>query len=66
MPPASLLKDNDACAMARCQYLRVPAPLPTAPEVDKLAAYWKTHYNTPGGGGTSAHFVQAWQAGKVA
>ena len=65
MPPASLLKDNDACAMARCQYLRVPAPLPTAAEVDKLAAYWKTHYNTPGGG-TPEHFAQAWQAGKVA
>jgi hypothetical protein len=67
-PPASLLKDNDAyaCAMARCLYLRVPEPLPKAVEIDKLASYWKTHYNTPGGGGTLEHFAQAWQAARVA
>ncbi len=67
-PPAALLKDNDAyaCAMARCLYLRVPAPLPPANDTGQLAAYWKTHYNTPAGAGTVEHFAQAWQAGQVA
>lgn len=68
LPPADLLENNDAyaCAMARCHYLRVPAPLPSATDAGALAAYWKTHYNTPAGAGTIEHFTQAWLSAQLA
>jgi hypothetical protein len=39
-------------AMARVHYLRVPAKLPNANDVEGLATYWKEHYNTLEGKGT--------------
>lgn len=50
-----------ACACARAQYLRAPAPLPAANDIDGLAAYWKRYYNTPQGAGTEAQFLANWQ-----
>ena len=38
-----------ATAVARLIYWRVPRPLPAASDLDGLAAYWKTHYNTAAG-----------------
>lgn len=46
-----------ATAMCRCHYLRVPDPLPAADDVEGLADYWKTHYNTALGAGTVAQAV---------
>lgn len=47
-----------ACAMARVHYMRVPAPLPRADDVEGMAHYWKDHYNTHQGKGTVAEFVK--------
>lgn len=41
-----------AAAMCRIHYRRVRAALPAADDANGLAAYWKTHYNTPLGKGT--------------
>lgn len=56
-----------ATAMCRAHYRRRPEPLPKAGDLDGLADYWKTHYNTVKGKGTVEHFktsynqlVQAW------
>jgi len=51
-----------ASAIARVHYLRVPEPLPDAGDLAGLAGYWKRHYNTARGGGTEAHFIEAWRA----
>ena len=48
-----------ATAVARLIYWRVPRPLPAANNLDGLAAYWKTHYNTRLGDGREPKFVQA-------
>lgn len=63
-PSAALMEQNDAyaCAMARAHYLRVRAALPPAGDQAGMAAYWKAHYNTPGGKGTVAHYDAAWQS----
>lgn len=45
-----------ATALARVLYWTKPEPLPEADDVEGLAAYWKQHYNTPGGHGTVAKF----------
>ena len=47
-----------ATALARAHYLRVPAPLPRAGDIEGLAAYWKKHYNTKEGAGTEAQFLR--------
>lgn len=54
--------DDDAYAavMARLKYLRVPAPLPPAGDVQAQAKYWKDHYNTKLGKGTVASYVETW------
>lgn len=54
--------DDDAYAavMARLHYLRVPAPLPPAGDVQAQAQYWKDHYNTKLGKGTVAGYVETW------
>jgi hypothetical protein len=43
-----------AILMSRMHYLRIPAPLPEAHDVDGLAQYWKKYYNTHLGKGTVA------------
>jgi hypothetical protein len=60
---AETLVTNDyyAAAMARIRYMRVPAPLPPAGNVEALAKYWKHYYNTPHGGGKPEQFVANWQ-----
>lgn len=56
------LEQNDkyAGAMARAHYLRAPAPLPKADDIEAMAGYWKRYYNTPLGAGTVSKFVQKW------
>ncbi|NML16536.1 hypothetical protein [Azohydromonas caseinilytica] len=60
--PIQELTDNDAyaAAMARVHYLRAPAALPPAGDVQAMAAYWKKHYNTVFGAGTAKSYVDAW------
>jgi hypothetical protein len=50
-----------AILMARIHYLRVKSPLPAADDVDALAAYWKTYYNTHLGKGTVAKAKAAYE-----
>lgn len=51
--PADLIQNNAyACFMARMHYWRKPEPLPQAGDIEGLAKYWKTHYNTANGHGT--------------
>ena len=50
-----------ATAMARLVYLRAPEPLPAAHDVEALARYWKRHYNTARGGGSTAAFLLAYK-----
>ena len=47
-------------AMCRIHYYRVPTPLPAAGEIEDYARYWKDHYNTPLGKGTTKQFVKAY------
>ena len=46
-----------AIAMCRILYLRKPDPRPQAGDIAGYAAYWKKHYNTPLGKGTTAEFL---------
>lgn len=64
---AAALENNDsyACAMARVHYLRVPEALPTAGDSDRMAAYWKTYYNTSHGAGKVTDYLRAWEAAKA-
>lgn len=57
------LEKNDAyaAAMARIRYLRVPAPMPPANDIKKMAAYWKRYYNTPLGKGKESEFIGNWK-----
>jgi hypothetical protein len=57
------LENNDryACAMARVHYLRVREALPTADDIEAIASYWKNHYNTLLGAGTTAQFIAKWR-----
>ncbi len=43
--------------MCRLHYRRVNAPLPAANDIQGLARYWKMHYNTVKGRGTTSEFV---------
>lgn len=47
--------------MCRIHYRRVPAALPSANDVEGLAAYWKDYYNTHLGAGTTAEFVHNYE-----
>lgn len=56
-----------AAAMARIHYLRVREPLPNRRTfsskedyISALASYWKEHYNTHLGAGTTAKFILAY------
>jgi len=44
-----------AICMTRIHYLRVPKPLPT--DLSGYANYWKDHYNTYLGAGTTEEFI---------
>ena len=55
------VNDKYACGMARVHYLRVPAPLPYAGDVARMAAYWKAHYNTWSGAGKESEFIRKWK-----
>lgn len=49
-------------AMARLVYWRQPAALPAdGTDLEALGAFWKTHYNTQGGAGTAAEWVENYQ-----
>lgn len=48
-------------AMCRAHYMRVPYPLPPADDIRGMAEYWKQHYNTPQGRGTSDEFVEKFE-----
>ncbi|MBO9493858.1 hypothetical protein J7438_07130 [Thalassotalea sp. G20_0] len=48
-----------ATAIARIVYYRKPEALPDDPnDIEALARYWKKHYNTPLGKGTTEEFVR--------
>jgi hypothetical protein len=61
-PSAQTMKVNDryAAAMCRVRYMRVPAALPVANDIDGMANYWKEHYNTPLGAGTPGELLNKW------
>lgn len=44
-------------AIARVRYWMVPLPLPDPDDVEGLAHYWKSNFNTPAGHGTVGQFV---------
>jgi hypothetical protein len=46
---------------ARLLYYAMPTALPEAHDVQGLAKYWKAHYNTPLGAGTTEEFVRNFQ-----
>ncbi|MAH46405.1 hypothetical protein CMI37_11275 [Candidatus Pacearchaeota archaeon] len=47
-------------SMCRVHYLRVPAALPEADDIQGLARYWKRYYNTPAGRGTAAEWMESY------
>lgn len=47
-----------AAAMCRIHYLRKPDAIPLT--LEGQAAYWKKHYNTKLGKGTTAEYIQNW------
>jgi len=58
-PDPVQMQHNDpyAIIMCRVHYLRVPAKLPDADNIQALAEYWKKHYNTSLGKGTVLKFM---------
>ncbi len=48
-------------AIARILYYRISKPLPSANDINGLAAYWKKYYNTPLGKGKVEEFVMNYQ-----
>jgi len=51
--------DALGCLLARLHYLRVADPIPEA--VEDQARYWKQHYNTPLGRGTTGQYLASWR-----
>ena len=47
-----------AALMCRMHYYRKPHKLPEADDIEGLAVYWKTHYNTHLGKGTVSEFIE--------
>lgn len=45
-----------ATAIARLIYWRQPEALPAEDDIEGLANYWKTYYNTPAGAGTPSQW----------
>lgn len=52
-----------AVAMCRVHYRRVRAPLPQAGDLKHQATYWKEHYNTDLGRGTTDEYINSWREG---
>lgn len=48
---------NYATAIARIHYLRVKAALPSAGNLNAIAAYYKKYYNTVAGKATESQFI---------
>lgn len=67
-PPATLLASHHhyAAAMTRVHYLRVKQPMPPPGDGAAMAAYWKDHYNTAGGAGSTAQFMRKWTSYQIA
>jgi hypothetical protein len=55
-----LLNPIYATAVARAQYYRARPPLPAAGDWEGIAGYWKEHWNTPAGKGTTSEFLTNW------
>lgn len=51
-----------AAAMCRVHLFRQPDALPSAGDAAAWAAYWKQHYNTPGGAGVAAQAIPIFRA----
>jgi len=49
-----------AAAMCRVHYYRVPESLPVAGDIPGQARYWKAHYNTVLGAGTTDEYEHNW------
>lgn len=47
-----------AAAMCRVHYRRIQAPMPPADDIEAMAMYWKTFYNTRFGKGRPADFME--------
>lgn len=62
--PAQELVTNDryAAAMCRVKYRRADEALPEAGDLPAMAAYWKHHYNTADGAGSTEQFLADWHA----
>jgi hypothetical protein len=56
------LKTNHkyAAAMCRVHYFRVSTALPHLNDIQAMAEYWKTYYNSEEGGGTVDEYVLNW------
>ena len=56
---AEILEKNIAAGIVHCRlkYRRVPKKLPRS--IEGQAEYWKKYYNTEGGKGDPAHFIEA-------
>ena len=63
--PALSLDENLAtnlmygAAVCRLCYYRQPEALPEAGDLERQAAFWKQHYNTPLGAGTVSKYMRA-------
>jgi hypothetical protein len=52
--------DNYAAAMCRVHYRRQRPALPAFNDLQGQASYWKQHYNTPLGAGTTTKYLNDW------
>ncbi len=50
-----------SCAMCRAHLLRCPGELPKAGDLNGQARYWKLHYNSLLGAGTTEQYCSNWQ-----
>lgn len=51
-----------AIIMCRIHYLRIPAKIPNANNIQALAEYWKKYYNTSLGAGKVEDFIEKYNA----
>ena len=58
-PPDEALIHNlqYACLICRIKYLRSESPLPAEDDIEGMAQYWKTVYNTNAGAGEVSDFI---------
>lgn len=57
-PRAMAVNHFLATAMCRIRYYWVPEALPANSDIEALATYWKKHYNTEAGKGTTDKFIE--------